>query len=113
MVLAMEQTTPVKLSRSTNMPGVKAGLTFGDATIWHVQHRKDTLALGFIPIENLRCDFTQFRAIATRYEKTPRNFLVAICLAVSRLEFLRGRFENHLCGVRPGGRHVRRQQGRG
>jgi transposase len=35
------------------------------------------------PIENFFARFKQFRAIATRYDKTARNFLAAIYLAAS------------------------------
>ncbi len=34
-------------------------------------------------IENLYCKLKQFRAIATRYDKTARNFLAAIHLAAA------------------------------
>lgn len=34
-------------------------------------------------IENFFCRLKQFRAIATRYDKTARNFLAAIYLAAS------------------------------
>ena len=34
-------------------------------------------------IENFFCKLKQFRAIATRYDKTARNFLAAIHLAAS------------------------------
>ncbi len=34
-------------------------------------------------IENFFCKLKQFRAIATRYDKTARNFLAAIYLAAS------------------------------
>ena len=34
-------------------------------------------------IENFFCKLKQFRAIATRYDKTKRNFLAAIYLAAS------------------------------
>jgi len=34
-------------------------------------------------IENFFCDLKQYRAIATRYDKTKRNFLAAIHLAAS------------------------------
>jgi transposase len=34
-------------------------------------------------IENFFCKLKQFRAIATRYEKTARNFLAAIQLAAT------------------------------
>jgi transposase len=34
-------------------------------------------------IENFFCKLKQFRAIATRYDKTARNFLAAVYLAAS------------------------------
>ena len=34
-------------------------------------------------IENFFCKLKQFRALATRYDKTARNFLAAICLAAA------------------------------
>jgi len=34
-------------------------------------------------IENFFCKFKQFRAIATRYDKTARNFLAAVYLAAA------------------------------
>ena len=34
-------------------------------------------------IENFYCKLKQFRAIATRYDKTARNFLAAIHLAAA------------------------------
>jgi transposase len=36
-------------------------------------------------IENFFCKLKQFRAIATRYDKTKRNFLAAIYLAASAI----------------------------
>jgi transposase len=36
-------------------------------------------------IENFFCKLKQFRAIATRYDKTKRNFLAAIHLAASAI----------------------------
>ena len=36
-------------------------------------------------IENFFCDFKQFRAIATRYDKTARNFLAAVYLAATAI----------------------------
>jgi len=39
-------------------------------------------------IENFFCRLKQFRAIATRYDKTARNFLAAIYMAVYRPRFL-------------------------
>lgn len=36
-------------------------------------------------IENFFCKLTQYRAIATRYDKTQRNFLAAIHLAASAI----------------------------
>ncbi len=36
-------------------------------------------------IENFFCKLKQFRAIATRYDKTPRNFLAAIHLAAATI----------------------------
>ena len=36
-------------------------------------------------IENFFCKLKQFRAIATRYDKTARNFLAAVLLAATRL----------------------------
>jgi transposase len=36
-------------------------------------------------IENFFCKLKQFRAIATRYDKTARNFLAAIYLAASAI----------------------------
>jgi transposase len=36
-------------------------------------------------IENFFCKLKQFRAIATRYDKTARNFLAAIHLAASAI----------------------------
>ena len=42
-------------------------------------------------IENFFCKLKQYRAIATRYDKTARNFLAAIHLAVSCTRFRRHR----------------------
>ncbi|MFO7595089.1 MAG: transposase, partial [Desulfocurvibacter africanus] len=36
-------------------------------------------------IENFFCKLKQFRAIATRYDKTARNFLAAIYLAAAAI----------------------------
>ncbi len=36
-------------------------------------------------IENFFCKLKQFRAIATRYDKTQRNFLAAVYLAASAI----------------------------
>ena len=36
-------------------------------------------------IENFFCKLKQFRAIATRYDKTARNFLAAVHLAASAI----------------------------
>jgi transposase len=36
-------------------------------------------------IENFVCKLTQFRAIATRYDKTAKNFLAAIHLAAATI----------------------------
>ncbi len=36
-------------------------------------------------IENFFCKLKQFRAIATRYDKTARNFLAAVYLAASAI----------------------------
>ena len=36
-------------------------------------------------IENFFCQLKQFRAIATRYDKTARNFLAAIHLAAATI----------------------------
>jgi len=36
-------------------------------------------------IENFFCKLKQFRAIATRYDKTARNFLAAIHLAAATI----------------------------
>ncbi|HSH80492.1 MAG TPA: transposase, partial [Herpetosiphonaceae bacterium] len=36
-------------------------------------------------IENFFCKLKQFRAIATRYDKTARNFLAAIYLAATAI----------------------------
>ena len=36
-------------------------------------------------IENFFCDFKQFRAIATRYDKTARNFLAAVYLVAAAI----------------------------
>ncbi len=42
-----------------------------DRELYKIRHR----------IENFFCQLKQFRAIATRYDKTARNFLAAIHLA--------------------------------
>jgi transposase len=42
-----------------------------DKTLYQARHR----------IENFFCHLKQFRAIATRYDKTARNFLAAVYLA--------------------------------
>ena len=36
-------------------------------------------------IENFFCSFKQFRAIATRYDKTARNFLAAVYLVAAAI----------------------------
>jgi transposase len=41
------------------------------------------------PIENFFAKLKLFCAIATRYDKTARNFLVAICLAAATIWLIR------------------------
>ncbi|MCC2676535.1 MAG: Transposase domain protein, partial [Ramlibacter sp.] len=57
--------TPPKRNRKTPCPF--------DKDIYKARHL----------IENFYCRLKQFRAIATRYDKTARNFLAAIHLAVA------------------------------
>jgi transposase len=44
-----------------------------DKNLYQARHR----------IENFFCQLKQFRAIATRYDKTARNFLAAVYLAAA------------------------------
>ena len=46
-----------------------------DRELYKVRHR----------VENFFCQLKQFRAIATRYDKTARNFLAAIHLAAATI----------------------------
>jgi transposase len=46
-----------------------------DTDLYQARHR----------IENFFCQLKQFRAIATRYDKTARNFLAAVYLAAATI----------------------------
>ena len=53
-----------------------AGLTLGEFRHWLATRRNKERHLHLI--ENFFCKFKQFRVIATRYDKTARNFLCTL-----------------------------------